>query len=93
MFTPPAQLNVFDFLFNRGGMPARSCLGARSVRIGEDSLNLLNRGDVIPLGFTPCNACPVEFPDLSGTPLGIQQGGRISLGLYCSKKRFSQKLH
>ena len=34
MFTPPAQLNVFDFLFNRGGMPARSCLavaGGRSI--------------------------------------------------------------
>jgi len=33
-FTPPAQLNVFDFLFNRGGMPARSCLamaGGRSI--------------------------------------------------------------
>jgi len=25
-------------------------------------------------------ACPVEFPDLSGTPLGIQQGAHISLG-------------
>ena len=34
MFTPPAQLNVFDFLFNRGGMPVRSCLtmaGGRSI--------------------------------------------------------------
>jgi hypothetical protein len=28
----------------------------------------------------PCNACPVEFPDSSGTPLGIPQGGPISLG-------------
>ena len=39
----------------------------------------------------PCNACPacpvgrnyrtgVEFPDSSGTPLGIQQGVPISLG-------------
>ena len=28
----------------------------------------------------PCNACPVEFPDSSGTPLGIQQGEPISLG-------------
>ena len=26
------------------------------------------------------NACPVEFPDFSGTPLGIQQGGPIPLG-------------
>ena len=30
--------------------------------------------------FTPCNACPVEFTDSSGTPLGIQQRGPISLG-------------
>jgi hypothetical protein len=30
--------------------------------------------------FAPCNACPVEFPDSSGTPLGIQQSGPISLG-------------
>ena len=27
MFTPPAQLNVFDFLFNRGGMPLIIALG------------------------------------------------------------------
>ena len=26
-FTPPAQLNVFDFLFNRGGMPLTIPLG------------------------------------------------------------------
>jgi hypothetical protein len=31
--------------------------------------------------LAPCNACLVEFPDLSGTPLGIQQGEPISLGL------------
>jgi hypothetical protein len=30
--------------------------------------------------LAPCNACPVEFPESSGTPLGIQQGGPISLG-------------
>jgi len=30
--------------------------------------------------LAPCNACPVEFPDSSGPPLGIQQGGPISLG-------------
>jgi len=74
MFTPPAQLNVFDFLFNRGGMftplnlkdiqlgpltiplgftpwnSCPACLIARNDRTGEDSLNLLNRGDAIPLG-------------------------------------------
>ena len=32
-----------------------ACLIARNDRTGEDSLNLLNRGDVIPLGFTPWN--------------------------------------
>ena len=26
-FTPPAQLNVFDFLFNRGGMPLTIPMG------------------------------------------------------------------
>ena len=30
--------------------------------------------------LAPCNACPGEFPDFSGPPLGIQQGGPISLG-------------
>ena len=34
----------------------------------------------IPPGPALCNACPVEFPDSSGTPLGNQQGGPISLG-------------
>ena len=28
-----------------------ACLLAKSDRIGEDRLNLLNRSDVIPLGF------------------------------------------
>ncbi len=62
MFTPPAQLNVFDFLFNRGGMPLTiplgftpwnsfsACLLAKSDRIGGDRIDLLNRGNVIPLG-------------------------------------------
>jgi len=50
--------------------------------------SILQRHRDIPLGFTPCNACPVEFPESSGTPLGIQQGGHISLGLYHSSKRF-----
>jgi len=41
--------------------------------------------------FTPCNACPVEFPESSGTPLGIQQDEPISLGFiprnhHCSEK-------
>ncbi len=31
------------------------CLIARNDRTGEDSLNLPNRGDAIPLGFTPWN--------------------------------------
>ena len=67
-FTPPAQLNVFDFLFNRGGMPAprnlgSACLLAKSDRIGRARLDLVNQGHVIPLGLS------------------------------CSKKAFSQKLH
>ena len=42
-------------------------------------------------GSAPCNACPVEFPDFSGTPLGIQQGEPISLGIYNPNMRFFKK--
>ena len=85
MPAPPAQSNVFDFLFNRGGIPLTiplgptpcnvypacpvgsenrtgvksdryftgacpACLLAKSDRIGADRIDLLNRGDAIPLG-------------------------------------------
>jgi hypothetical protein len=47
--------------------------------------------------FTPCNACPVEFPESSGTPLGIQQDEPISLGFiprnhHCSEKNPSPSI-
>ena len=53
-----------------------ACLLAKSDRISGDRLDLLNRGHVIPLGFTPpvedaaerCPACPVG----SGNPTGVE---------------------
>jgi len=32
-----------------------ACLIAKSDRIGADRIDLFNRGDAIPLGFTPWN--------------------------------------
>jgi len=45
-----------------------ACLLAKSDLIGGDRLDLVNRGSVIPLGPTPCNACPVG----SGNPTGVE---------------------
>jgi len=38
MFTPPAQLNVFDFLFNRGGM--FTPLNLKDIQLGPFSISL-----------------------------------------------------
>ena len=66
MFTPPAKLNVFDFLFNQGGMPLTIPLGpapwnlypARNVdtngHIEVEYFNLLTPDGTIPLGI--CNS-------------------------------------
>ena len=53
-FTPPAQLNVFDFLFNRGGMPIRSYLAMAGGR------RLFHWG--LPRGILASSALGVEMP-------------------------------
>ena len=66
MFTPPAQFNVIDFLFNRGGMPLTISLesvpwnkncpkkylspGISIVQLWQNSCNL---SCAIPLGLDP----------------------------------------
>jgi len=63
MFTPPAQFNVIDFLFNRGGMPLTISLESvpwnkirpknyLSLRISVDPLwqDSFNLSCTIPLG-------------------------------------------
>ena len=75
-----------------------ACLAARSDCIGEDRLDLLNQGDVIPPGLAPWNLYPARNVD-TNSHIEVEcfnllkPDGAIPLGLCHSRKRFSQKLH
>jgi hypothetical protein len=62
-------------------------LGTPVVQLWQ---NPCNQSYPIPLGFTLWNVCPVDFPDSSGTPLGIQQGGLLYWGLQFKNKVFQK---
>ena len=51
MFTPPAQLNVFDFLFNRGGIPRAIPLGLALPALLNQSI--FNRGGISAVRRNP----------------------------------------
>ncbi len=57
-FTPPAQLNVFDFLFNRGGM--FTPLNLKDIQLGPFS---------IPLGLRKSKK---RFPKSSTNPVLVE---------------------
>ena len=57
-FTPPAQLNVFDFLFNRGGIPGAIPLGPTPCNVYPVKSERYFTG--------ACPACPVGQNDRTG---------------------------
>jgi len=76
-----------------------ACLLAKSDRIGADRIDLLNRGDAIPLGLAPWNeTCPTNhLPFRSiATSLGqnlYHRGKVIPSGFGHSLSRYHIKLH